>query len=86
MIEALGNIGDFVGGIGVVVTLLYLAVQIRASRLQALAWPLLSICYLNRASAKRTVADKAAGSRQTSVCALCSQDQNHWRSHLGCQH
>jgi len=36
MIEALGNIGDFVGGIGVVVTLLYLAVQIRASRLQAL--------------------------------------------------
>ena len=29
MIEALGNIGDFIGGIGVVVTLLYLALQIR---------------------------------------------------------
>ena len=29
MIEALGNIGDFVGGVGVVVTLLYLAIQIR---------------------------------------------------------
>lgn len=29
MLEALGNIGDFVGGIGVVVTLIYLAVQIR---------------------------------------------------------
>jgi hypothetical protein len=29
MIEALGNIGDFIGGIGVVVTLIYLAVQIR---------------------------------------------------------
>jgi len=29
LLEALGNIGDFVGGIGVVVTLLYLAVQIR---------------------------------------------------------
>jgi hypothetical protein len=29
MLEALGNIGDFVGGIGVIVTLAYLAVQIR---------------------------------------------------------
>ena len=29
MLEALGNIGDFLGGIGVVVTLLYLAGQIR---------------------------------------------------------
>ena len=29
MIEALGNIGDFVGGIGVVATLIYLAIQIR---------------------------------------------------------
>lgn len=37
MIEALGNIGDFVGGIGVVITLFYLAFQIRASRLQTLA-------------------------------------------------
>lgn len=29
MLEALGNIGDFIGGIAVVATLLYLAVQIR---------------------------------------------------------
>jgi len=29
VIENLGNIGDFVGGIGVVVTLVYLATQIR---------------------------------------------------------
>ena len=29
MIESLGNIGDFVGGIGVIVTLVYLASQIR---------------------------------------------------------
>ena len=29
MFEALGNLGDFVGGVGVVVTLLYLATQIR---------------------------------------------------------
>lgn len=29
MLEALGNIGDFLGGIGVVITLLYLASQIR---------------------------------------------------------
>jgi len=29
MLEALGNIGDFLGGIGVVVTLVYLAMQIR---------------------------------------------------------
>ncbi len=29
MLEDLGNIGDFLGGIGVVVTLAYLAVQIR---------------------------------------------------------
>ena len=38
MIDALGNIGDFVGGIGVVVTLAYLAVQIRhSSKVAALA-------------------------------------------------
>ena len=29
MLEALGNLGDFIGGIAVVATLLYLAVQIR---------------------------------------------------------
>ena len=29
MLDALGNLGDFLGGVGVVVTLLYLAVQIR---------------------------------------------------------
>lgn len=29
MLDALGNVGDFVGGIGVVVTLAYLALQIR---------------------------------------------------------
>ena len=29
MIENLGNIGDFIGGVGVVVTLIYLATQIR---------------------------------------------------------
>jgi hypothetical protein len=29
MLDALGNIGDFIGGIGVIITLLYLAVQIR---------------------------------------------------------
>jgi len=28
-IESLGNIGDFIGGIGVIVTLIYLALQIR---------------------------------------------------------
>jgi hypothetical protein len=28
-LDALGNIGDFVGGLGVVITLIYLAVQIR---------------------------------------------------------
>ena len=29
MLEALGNIGDFIGGIAVVITLIYLAIQIR---------------------------------------------------------
>jgi len=29
MLDALGNLGDFLGGIGVVVTLIYLALQIR---------------------------------------------------------
>lgn len=29
MLDALGNIGDFLGGLGVVITLLYLAIQIR---------------------------------------------------------
>ena len=31
MIETLGNLGDFIGGIGVVVTVIYLAVQVRQS-------------------------------------------------------
>jgi len=30
-LEQLGNIGDFIGGIGVIVTLVYLAVQIRSN-------------------------------------------------------
>ena len=34
MLEALGNIGDFIGGIAVVVTLIYLAVQVRQNTLQ----------------------------------------------------
>jgi hypothetical protein len=34
LLNALGNIGDFVGGIGVVVTLIYLAVQIRQNNRQ----------------------------------------------------
>jgi hypothetical protein len=38
MLDALGNLGDFIGGIAVVATLLYLAVQIRHnSRVAALA-------------------------------------------------
>lgn len=40
MLEALGNIGDFVGGIAVIITLFYLAIQIRgnsrATRLAAM--------------------------------------------------
>jgi len=34
MLEDLGNLGDFIGGIAVVVTLLYLAVQVRQNTLQ----------------------------------------------------
>ncbi len=34
MLEALGNLGDFIGGIAVVVTLLYLAVQVRQNTTQ----------------------------------------------------
>ena len=34
MLEALGNIGDFVGGLAVVITLIYLAVQIRLNTRQ----------------------------------------------------
>jgi hypothetical protein len=33
-LEALGNLGDFLGGIGVVITLLYLAIQIRQNTRQ----------------------------------------------------
>ena len=29
MLEDLGNLGDFVGGVAVVITLIYLAIQIR---------------------------------------------------------
>jgi hypothetical protein len=37
MLDTLGNLGDFIGGIGVVITLAYLAVQIRhSSRVTAL--------------------------------------------------
>ena len=34
MLEALGNVGDFVGGLAVVITLIYLAVQIRLNTRQ----------------------------------------------------
>ncbi len=34
MLEDLGNLGDFVGGIGVAVTLIYLAIQIRSNTQQ----------------------------------------------------
>lgn len=34
MLEALGNLGDFVGGIAVVATLIYLAVQVRQNTIQ----------------------------------------------------
>ena len=34
MIETLGNLGDFIGGIAVVVTLVYLAIQIRQNTVQ----------------------------------------------------
>ena len=33
-VEALGNLGDFLGGIGVVITLLYLAIQVRQNTRQ----------------------------------------------------
>ena len=29
MVESLGNLGDFIGGIGVIITLIYLATQVR---------------------------------------------------------
>lgn len=31
--EALGNLGDFIGGLAVVVTLIYLAIQVRQNNL-----------------------------------------------------
>jgi hypothetical protein len=34
MLESLGNLGDFLGGVGVVITLIYLAVQIRQNTAQ----------------------------------------------------
>ena len=34
MLESLGNLGDFLGGVGVVITLIYLAVQIRLNTAQ----------------------------------------------------
>ena len=34
MLEALGNLGDFVGGLAVVVTLIYLAAQVRQNTVQ----------------------------------------------------
>ena len=37
MLDALGNIGDFIGGIGVIVTLLYLAAQIRQNTKSSLS-------------------------------------------------
>lgn len=40
MLDTLGNLGDFVGGIAVVITLIYLAVQVRqnTSALKAASW------------------------------------------------
>ena len=33
-LEALGNLGDLIGGIGVIVTLIYLAIQIRQNTIE----------------------------------------------------
>lgn len=40
MLDTLGNLGDFIGGIAVVITLIYLAVQVRqnTSALKAASW------------------------------------------------
>ncbi len=41
-LQDLGNIGDFVGGIAVVISLVYLAFQIRRSDLLLIATPMYS--------------------------------------------
>ena len=40
MLDTLGNLGDFIGGIAVVITLIYLAIQVRqnTSALKAASW------------------------------------------------
>ena len=40
MLDILGNVGDFIGGIAVVITLIYLAAQVRqnTSALKAASW------------------------------------------------
>jgi len=47
MLDALGNLGDFIGGIAVVVTLLYLAVQVRqnTTALQTASWQAVVTAY-----------------------------------------
>ena len=57
MVEDLGNVGDFIGGIGVVVTLAYLALQIRQNNrsLKAATAPSTSVSSCcKRQSARRT--------------------------------
>ncbi len=69
MLDALGNLGDLISGIGVVITLGYLAVQIRhSSRVAALTaghsislvlWPVSSMTYFRHPSGGQAVVLRA---------------------------
>ncbi len=69
MIEALGNIGDFLGGIGVVITLIYLAGQIRQNTR--------SIRTSAFQAAQRDIADKLDGLSNDPELIRIYFDGNH---------
>ena len=69
MIEALGNIGDFLGGIGVVITLIYLAGQVRQNTR--------SVRISAFQTAQRDIADKLDGLSHDPELIRIFFDGNH---------
>ena len=77
MLESLGNIGDFVGGVGVVVTLVYLSVQVRQnSRSVRSASAQAMLASLNQLNATIGATDQSAGVFMRGQLSPDSLDEN----------
>jgi len=85
MLDALGNLGDFLGGLGVIVTLAYLALQIRqntqALRRGAYQDLLNHMATLNAKILDREYAEVVVAVRDDGLDALDAVDQQRFSNH-----